>query len=176
MTPYVELCRKKNEVRGRFGGYCFSSREGHSDNVDTFLNDFVNLLDRQAAITQYEWEVPLMKAGHDAVETEREIARKKYEELQAEIAKRDKGIERLKRSRDALKEERDKLMEQLTEARTLPSVLELEEALRERDELKRERALMNDELEELEQERDAYRELCGRFRKMANEMLGVEVD
>ena len=94
----------------------------------------------------------------------------------AELSKRDKGIERLKRSRDALKEERDKLMERLTEERTLPSVIELEEALRERDELKRERALMDDELDELEKERDTYRELCGRFRRMANDMLNMEVD
>ena len=37
-----------------FGGYCFSSREGHTDNVDTFFEDFVFLLDRQAAITERE--------------------------------------------------------------------------------------------------------------------------
>ena len=37
-----------------FGGYCFSSREGHTDNVDTFFEDFVSLLDRQASITRLE--------------------------------------------------------------------------------------------------------------------------
>lgn len=37
-----------------FGGYCFNSREGHTDNVDTFFDDFVFLLDRQAEITERE--------------------------------------------------------------------------------------------------------------------------
>ena len=37
-----------------FGGYCFNSREGHADNVDTFFDDFVFLLDRQASITERE--------------------------------------------------------------------------------------------------------------------------
>lgn len=37
-----------------FGGYCANSREGHTDNVDTFFDDFIGLLDRQAAITRAE--------------------------------------------------------------------------------------------------------------------------
>ena len=37
-----------------FGGYCSNSREGHTDNVDTFFDDFVSLLDRQASITRLE--------------------------------------------------------------------------------------------------------------------------
>ena len=37
-----------------FGGYCFTSRETHTDNVDTFFDDFVSLLDRQGAITERE--------------------------------------------------------------------------------------------------------------------------
>ena len=37
-----------------FGGYCFNSREGHADNVDTFFDDFIGLLNRQAAITERE--------------------------------------------------------------------------------------------------------------------------
>ena len=146
-------------------------------------------LDRQAAITQYEWEVPLMKAGHDAVEIEREIARKKYEELQAEIVKRDKGIERLKRRCDELEEElrqvKRKYAEKLANARTLPSVKrlrELEDALRvvaaERDELKAEQLSWPTMLQYKEacSERDAYRELCGKLKAMANDMLGMEVD
>lgn len=38
-----------------FGGYCFNSREGHTDNVDTFFDDFVFLLDRQESITERYW-------------------------------------------------------------------------------------------------------------------------
>lgn len=160
-------------------------------------------LDRQAAITQREWEVPLMKAGHDAVQIEREIARKKYEELQSEIDKRDKGIERLKRRRDELEEElrqvKRKYSEKLADARTLPSVervRELEDEVEylklncdgweeswetlkaERDELKAEQLSWPtmSQYKEACSERDAYRELCGRMRKMAQEMANMEVD
>ena len=33
-----------------------------------------------------------------------------------------------------------------------------------------------EKLNELERERDAYRELCGKLRNMANEMANMEID
>ena len=56
-------------------------------------------------------------------DTERRIA-----ELEAELEKRDKGIARLRRQRDYARNERDELKALLSDARTLPSIQEINEA------------------------------------------------
>ena len=154
---------------------------GMSTTLNRF-NEFTKLLDRQAAITERECE-------EEFTELYRSKADVQSEYWEDELAKRDNGIERLKRRSDELEEElrqvKRKYSEKLADARTLPSVervRELEDALRvvaaERDELKAEQLSWPTMLQHKEacSERDAYRELCGRFRKMAQEMANMEVD
>ena|GEM_PF-5189720 len=70
-----------------FGGYCFSSREGHTDNVDTFFDDFVFLLDRQAAITERELRGKIRTIRKQNKKHRKQISELTAErdELQAEI-------------------------------------------------------------------------------------------
>ena len=75
-----------------FGGYCFSSREGHTDNVDTFFDDFVSLLDRQGAITEREMQAKVdeLTAERDAKADLLATAFERVKELEAE---RDDAVE-----------------------------------------------------------------------------------
>lgn len=149
--------------------------------VSVTINAVLDWLDRQAAITERETAKQLEEQAAQLVND------KNYAE--AELVKRDKGIERLKRRRyeleDELRQVKRKYSEKLADVRTLPSVervRELEDELvrirDERDELKAEQLSWPTMLQYKDAcaERDAYRELCGRMRKMANEMLIMEVD
>ena len=82
-----------------FGGYCFSSREEHTDNVDTFFDEFVSLLDRQAAITERELEDVFLDRA-EIIITRREMEKR---DLQQQV--------------DELKAERDGLRSQLARIR-----------------------------------------------------------
>ena len=75
-----------------FGGYCFTSREIHTDNVDTFFDDFVSLLDRQGAITEREMQAKVdeLTAERDAKADLLATAFERVKELEAE---RDDAVE-----------------------------------------------------------------------------------
>lgn len=72
-----------------FGGYCFSSREGHTDNVDTFFEDFVFLLDRQTAITEEKTRCKWVTASAEEIAAWRSKAEKLKEQVYELTAERD---------------------------------------------------------------------------------------
>ena len=100
-----------------FGGYCFSSREGHAGNVDTFFDDFVFLLDRQAAITERECIGDAGKASlMGVVAHERECYEKRIAELQAKVDELYKSCDILRDKKLAAEREKSELTEQLEAA------------------------------------------------------------
>lgn len=103
-TP--ESCRQDADQlkRSDTPGYESDSREKLEADIAEFFDancetydDILEWLDRQAAITSAEWE-----RAADVVKAERD-------QLRAELTKRDKGIERLKRRRDELLAECERL-------------------------------------------------------------------
>ena len=87
-----------------FGGYCFSSREGHTDNVDTFFEDFVFLLDRQTAITEEKTRCKWVTASAEEIAAWRSKAEKLKEQVYGLTAERDMWRERCGRMLDAAHE------------------------------------------------------------------------
>ena len=102
---------------------------------ESWIEEPIRFLDRKAAITERETAKQFEEQAAQLVND------KNYAE--AELAKRDKGIERLKNRRDALAERVDYWQKAWREACA---------------------------------ETERYRELCGKYRQMANEMLSMEVD
>lgn len=94
-----------------FGGYCANSREGHTDNVDTFFDDFIGLLDRQAAITRAD---VFEDGGFDCMTcgAKREL-QERVDSLTAELDKANESGGKLFDKLIDMTAERDDLREQL---------------------------------------------------------------
>lgn len=134
--------------------------------TDDFRNAVFGLLDRQAAIT--EREILSHPDERDEQIAELKSIAEKYRE---DAIAAQKELENTKRAMNRAAGKWAKADADATEWMHIIDCLEDRISVRDKSIERLER-----HCDEVSAERDAYRELCGRMRKIANEMLVMEVD
>lgn len=137
-------------------------------NLESYQLDMIRgWLDRQASITERDVRTYLNREDSELVQAKVDNLQGQIEHLREEIAKRDKGIERLKRQRD---EARDGLKNACWE---YCETCEHDEQV---SRLQRENVQLARDLAECGHEREVYRDACGQLLDLADQMRLVSLD